>query len=247
MIYITGDIHGEIYPRFGNKTFPEQKTLTKDDFVIILGDFGLPWDNSKEDEYQLKELEARPFTTLFIDGNHENYDLLEQYPVKEWNGGLVHKISEHILHLMRGQIFTIENKAFFTFGGARSHDIKDGILDGNDPDWRKRAKYMIRRGKDQFRVNHWSWWEQETATKEEMKIGRDNLKKHQFQVDYVLTHTPPESIAREQIIYDKDPTAVYLDELKNKITFQKWYFGHIHENIKISDHMYGLYDNITKI
>ena len=30
---------------------------------------------------------------------------------------------------MRGQVFEIEGKTFFTMGGAASHDIQDGILD----------------------------------------------------------------------------------------------------------------------
>ena len=40
MIYITGDIHGDT-KRFSQANFPEQKNLTKDDFVIVLGDFGV--------------------------------------------------------------------------------------------------------------------------------------------------------------------------------------------------------------
>ena len=34
---------------------------------------------------------------------------------------------------MRGQVFTIDDKTFFTFGGAQSHDIRDGILETDDP------------------------------------------------------------------------------------------------------------------
>lgn len=68
MIYITGDCHGE-YSRFSTKTFPEQKQMTKDDYITICGDFGY-WDESREQEYWLDWLEAKPFTTLWIDGNH---------------------------------------------------------------------------------------------------------------------------------------------------------------------------------
>ena len=38
MIYITGDCHGE-YCKFNTNTFSEQKYMTKDDYVIICGDF----------------------------------------------------------------------------------------------------------------------------------------------------------------------------------------------------------------
>lgn len=76
-------------------------------------------------------MEDKSFTTVFVDGNHENFDRLYSYPVKEWNGGKVHEIRPSVLHLMRGEVFTIEDKKFFAFGGASSHDIKDGILDPN--------------------------------------------------------------------------------------------------------------------
>lgn len=42
MIYITGDCHGD-YRRFSTQVFPEQKGMSKQDYVIICGDFGL-WD-----------------------------------------------------------------------------------------------------------------------------------------------------------------------------------------------------------
>lgn len=94
-IFVTGDIHGEIYPRFSNASFPVQKELTKDNIVIVAGDFGIPWTkDGAQDAYALKELEKRPFTTCFVDGNHENYDLLEQYPEQIWHGGRIHRIMQ---------------------------------------------------------------------------------------------------------------------------------------------------------
>lgn len=67
-------------------------------------------------------LNDRPFTTLFVDGNHEIFDLLNAYPVENWHGGKIHRIAPSIIHLMRGQLFDIEGKSFFTMGGAESHD-----------------------------------------------------------------------------------------------------------------------------
>ena len=74
-------------------------------------------------------LEGKPFTTLFVDGNHENFDRLYAYPVEEWHGGKVHKIRPSVIHMMRGQVFAIDGKSVFTFGGASSHDIDGGILE----------------------------------------------------------------------------------------------------------------------
>ena len=115
MIYITGDIHGSPY-RFSTREFPEGKEMTKDDVVIICGDFGLIWDldeNNVEEKYWLNWLEEKLFTTIFVDGNHENFDRLYNYPVEKWNGGNVHKIRPSVIHLMRGQVFQLCGKKFF--------------------------------------------------------------------------------------------------------------------------------------
>ena len=117
--------------------------MTRDDYVIVTGDFGI-WDKSKEQKYWLEWLSKKTFTVLFVDGNHENFDLLNSYPVKTWNGGKVHVIKDNILHLMRGQVFQIEGHSFFTFGGARSHDIIDGILDPRIQHTKRRNVRLIK-------------------------------------------------------------------------------------------------------
>lgn len=122
-IYLTGDTHGHIdIAKLNNKNFPDQKKLTKKDYVVVLGDFGLVWNKSKRQESLLNEYNSKAYTLLFIDGNHENFDLLNEYPVEEWNGGKVHRIKENIIHLMRGQVFNMDGKTFFTMGGAYSID-----------------------------------------------------------------------------------------------------------------------------
>lgn len=127
MIYFTGDTHSD-FARLSTDRFPEQKNMSKNDYVIICGDFGGLWKKSNETDYWLKWLSDKPFTTLFVDGNHENFEMLNEYPTEEWNGGKIHKITDSLFHLMRGQIFNIDDKKIFTFGGAKSHDIRDGIL-----------------------------------------------------------------------------------------------------------------------
>ena len=73
-------------------------------------------------EANLKPYTELPFSVLFVDGNHENFDLLNSYPVEIWKGGKVHRVKPNITHLMRGQVFEIEGKTIFTFGGATSID-----------------------------------------------------------------------------------------------------------------------------
>lgn len=72
-------------------------------------------------------MDSQPWTTLFVDGNHENFELLDDYPVSSWHGGKVHFIKESVIHLMRGQIDTIDGQTFFTFGGGYSCDIETRV------------------------------------------------------------------------------------------------------------------------
>ena len=109
--------------------------MGREDYLIVTGDFGGLWDGGPKDQYWLDWLEGKPFTTLFVDGNHENFDLLNTLPERQWNGGSVHVAREHVLHLMRGQVFTFGGLTWFTMGGASSHDIQDGILDPADPNF----------------------------------------------------------------------------------------------------------------
>ena len=76
--------------------------------MIICGDFGLVWDNSKEEKYWLKWLNDKKYTTIFCDGNHSNHSILDAMPVSIWNGGKVHFINDSVIHLMRGQVFDID-------------------------------------------------------------------------------------------------------------------------------------------
>ena len=155
MIYVTGDCH-QNFERFNASIFPEQNDMTKDDYVIICGDFGGVWnkdEESKEETMLMDWLDCKFFTTLFVDGNHENFDRLYEYPVEEWHGGKVHKIRPSVIHLMRGQVFDIEGASFFTIGGATSHDIDGGILEPDDPDFKKKRK-KLNKGILPYRINH---------------------------------------------------------------------------------------------
>ncbi len=255
MIFITGDIHGNPV-RLGVDNFYEQKDFSgnKDEnFVIILGDFGLVWNKdgeSKSEKYWLNWLEEKPFTTLFVDGNHSNFGILNNLPVKEWNGGKVHEIRPHVLHLMRGEVFTIEGNKFFTFGGASSHDIQDGILNCEDKDWKKKAKELDKQGKYMYRVKGLSWWEEELPSEEEMINGINNLQKENNKVDYIITHSPSTSelyLMGGKGLYQSDILTNYLEEIKASTEYKAHYFGHMHFNRAITNKDICLYEQIIRI
>ena len=246
-VYCTGDTHGN-FQRFYTRHFPEKKQMTRDDTMIICGDFGAIWNGEPQDTKQLDWLEALPFTTTFVCGNHENFDELYRYPVEEWHGGKVHRIRPHVLHLMRGQIFEIEGYTFFTMGGARSVDVWDGILDPDEPDF-ERKYWALRRQQAVFRVKHLSWWEQELPSDEEYAEARRNLERVNYEVDYIITHCAPDSIQDELSggRYLKDQLTGFLEEVKNKAQFHYWLHGHYHDNKIIGDQFVMLYEQIVQI
>ena len=95
--------------------FGHKKNLNKQDYLIICGDAGIVWDCQNQDAQVQSILQDLPVTTLFVDGNHENFEALNEYPVEKWHGGKVHFICDDIIHLMRGQVYTIGTQTFFTF------------------------------------------------------------------------------------------------------------------------------------
>jgi len=243
-VLITGDTHGNAdfgFSKFSSKKFPEGRHLTKDDYMIILGDFGLPWRIDKfgnpcdEEKYLMKWLHEKKWTTLFIDGNHENFDYLDSLPIEEKFGGKVQRINDSIFRLCRGEIFEIHNKKIFVFGGGQSVD-KDRRIQGV------------------------SWWPQEIPSHQEMEYAYFNLEKHNFQVDYILTHVAPLALMRTILetgaYYDPyheaktiDPVSKFLDmiSVEHIEGFKHHYFGHYHIDRRIEYKFTALYRNIIEL
>ena len=146
---------------------------------------------------------------------------------------------------MRGEIFDIDGKRFFAFGGAKSHDIQDGILNLDEEEkiyeYRKRGAY--------FRIRDFSWWDLELPTEEEMQNGIENLEKNNYKVDFVISHCCPTNIQAllGRGTYKKDYLTDYLQEISEKLEFKKWYFGHYHENKQLNDKYVLLYEDIIPL
>lgn len=213
-IFITGDTHASLsWEKVNTKKFPIQKELTKDDLLIIAGDFGGVWDNGAGDKYVLDAYESRNFTTLFVDGNHENFPLLSTFPVEEFHGGKVHRIRDSVYHLMRGQVYDFGGRTFFTFGGATSHDRI----------WRQAGI---------------DWWPEELPSEAELKEAERNLEACGYKVDYVISHCCPRRALSELGLikfYTEDRLNRFFDYLTEDkgLQFKKWYFGHYHEDMEI--------------
>lgn len=250
MVFVTGDCHAK-FNKFSTENFPEQKEMTRDDIVIVCGDFGL-WHDNNEERYWFKWLSEKNFTVVFVDGNHENFDRLysNEFPIVDFHGGKAHKIRDNIYHLMRGYVFEFDGKKFFCFGGASSHDISDGILDREDfdsdeeflatvRDWDKRWKM--------FRINHISWWKQELPTEDELAFGLQTLIKNGNKVDYIISHCCPQEVASLCGFREPDVLTQWFNMIFHTVQFNKWYFGHYHDNRKIMGKFILLYESIVRI
>lgn len=224
MIYVTGDTHADIgIKKLSVKNFPMQKSLTKKDYLIVCGDFGLIWDGSTREIWWKKWLAGKNFTTLWIDGNHENFDILREFSLQDKFGGKVREIAPNIYHLERGQVLTIDGQRFFVMGGARSHD-------------------------KEYRTEHISWWKDEMPSMEEMERGINALDNNGWSVDYVLTHCAPRSI--QTMIadwYENDPLVSYLERIMVDLQFKRWYFGHYHIDKIMNDQFIALYNKVMLV
>ena len=245
-IYVTGDRHGQLRT-LGPKYFSQQKNFTRNDYLIITGDFGGVWDGSLKEHAMLELLEARSFTTLFLDGNHENHAMLNAMPVEEWHGGKIHRVREHILHLMRGQVFEIGGMTFFTMGGAASHDIEDGILNPDDPNFEWKYRIACQKG-GRYRILGVSWWPEEMPSDEEYAEAERNLDKAGWSVDIILTHCAPTSIALQmERNNESDKLTDFLEMVKRRCEYDYWFCGHYHRNMVFEDKMFLQYNQITMV
>ena len=246
MIYITGDTHGD-FSRFSHVEFADPNSLTRDDYVIICGDFGGIWLGDERDNEKIGELEELPFTILFVSGNHENFEALAKYPVVEWNGGKAQYIRPNVIHLMRGQVFTFEGHTFFTMGGAASHDISGGVLELDDPEFEMKY-WFLRRNRALFRINHLTWWKEEMPSDDEYEEAIRNLEEHNWAVDYIITHCGPNEVIDiySKKYYGHDKMTDFLETLAQTVEYKHWYFGHYHDTIDIDKHTI-LYESIDRI
>ena len=223
MIYLTGDIHGGLR-RFSAEGMAEFSLppLTAEDYVIVCGDFGIPWGRypyqdgavlqgqpiSWRDAKDLKRLVKLKATFLFVDGNHENFDLLESFDEQVWHGGRVHVLQDNVLHLIRGEVFTLADITFLAFGGAKSVD-----------------RYNRRLGI--------SWWQREVANDQDYQNAVRNLARVGNNVDFVFSHTAPAHFTMPYMqelgfnpLVAADPTVTILSRLYRQIAWRWWYFGH---------------------
>jgi len=254
--FIIGDLHGNVSGEekfLYFKKFPEARNLTKEDVVFQLGDFGYLWrypefiNKYKQEQRQMNNIGKLNFTLFVITGNHENYDLIYALPlIKKW-GGLVYEYTtlnnDKIYFAKKGEIYNINNKKIFTFGGAKTIKSKRDLITyemyKNKESFKKEDPFTGRIKRKIASLNDICYWKQEDPSLEDILNAKNNLEKHNYKVDYVLTHTAPYEIIEQSLKDSKDKyyskinvcdTAAFLSSIKNKINFRIWAFGHLHIN-----------------
>lgn len=222
LCWITGDLHADMARecRLAGHNWPAAATLTEDDYVIVCGDFGYVWDCDEKHGDDLDWFEGKPWTTLFVDGDHEDHAALGAYPVERWHGGLTHVIRPNVRHLMRGQVFEdIAGARILAMGGASSYD----------------------RGLREPGVD---WWPQELPDEKDFEECRRNLDACGWKVDYVVTHEAPADVAERlsklrgrtfDTANGGDRHQRFLKELQYRLEYKRWYFGHYHYDRDVED------------
>lgn len=236
--FITGDTHGSRdFHKLNSKHWPEGAKLTKEDVVIICGDWGaIFWPPTstwaKSDLWLRKWYESKPWTTVVVPGNHENYDEIFKLPEIEMFGGMVRQVSDSVVILKRGKIYTINGKTFWTMGGGLSIDKSSRIVGQ-------------------------SWWAQEHPSYIELNEGMDILNERKGDIDYVITHVAPQDALSNiiGICYQRDPK--YYDPLSEYLQtvtdsylgdYTQWFCGHYHIDHDVTDKkLKVLYDRIIQI
>ena len=222
MIYLTADLHGDI-----ERLKTAGRGLKRKDTLIVLGDFGFLWSGGSAETSTLKWIGRRKYTVLFLDGTHENFDMLKKYPAQEYLGGKVQVISGKLRRLMRGEIFTIEDKKILAFGGGTSND-RDVCDESN------------------------CWWPDELPSDDEIENACANLRKNNNTVDFILTHDVPSRLfmfmkLNESGLCETSSLQMFFDELTTLAEYEHWYFGCHHRDLPISQKHTAVYKKVLQL
>lgn len=224
MIYITGDIHGNIEQV---KAVLDKVNCKLDNIIIQLGDSGFNYYLDKKDKQFKDFIYNYDINWFVIRGNHDvnpiyNDGMLitQQYG----NYGYIEKDYPNIFYAENGNVYNIQGNNFLVLGGAYSVDK-----------W--------------YRIDHgYKWFNDEQMSKDEIeRFWQKNIT----EVDTILSHTCPyENMPRHLFLTQIDQSTVdnsmeyFLHDVKKIVKYKNWFFGHFHSNEQIENNMYMLYDGV---
>lgn len=215
-LFVTGDLHGRSYLRKLDAFAAEfGSALSRDDVLVILGDFSVPWSCPPDDTDRalIDHIDAYPFTTTFIDGNHENYDAIDALPVARdalFGGTTTRRLAPHVHRLLSARAYRIADHDILVMGGAKSID----------------ADALAKAG---------SWWPREVPS-EATKASLKRIVSRKKRFDIVFTHTPPTrqlKVHADAVMetWQPDDYTDWLDaNIAAKVRFGQWFYGHMHDD-----------------
>ena len=227
MVYITGDIHGEVSRV---REMIAKYTITPEDTIVLLGDVGMNYYGNKHgDRHRKKKLNSLGITILCIHGNHEmRPESLITYRENQWNGGTIYVEDEfpNLLFAKDGEVYDLEGCKSIAIGGAYSVDK-----------W--------------YRLQCDLQWFPDEQPSDKIKARvEEKLVELSWQIDAVLTHTCPyRYIPREAFLGSIDQSTVdnstelWLDTIAERLNYQAWYCGHWHIEKRI-DQMHFLFESV---
>lgn len=218
MIYVTGDLHGDL-KRFKQRKI---KRLKKDDTLIVCGDFGFVYAEDKQEEKALKWLSKRKYNILFVDGAHDKTELLEKYELCDFAGSKARRINERVYMLLRGNVYTIEDKRIFAFGSglSESYNIIRDIISSDAGS---------------------------LPTTEETQNGIENLASVDNQIDYIVTYDAPVSAKTYIGEANHNGLNTYFEEIYKLANFKCWYFGRYHKDKAVTRLFKAVYEDVLPV
>lgn len=84
-------------------------------------------------------------------------------------------------------------------------------------------------------------------TQDEMAFGLETLIKNHNTVDYIVSHCCPQEIASVCGFRQPDALTRWFNMVAHTVQFDKWYFGHYHDDRQVMGKFVLLYDTIERI
>lgn len=199
-LIVCGDIHGKLRELVWKLS---QHGITNAN-VIVLGDFGVGFDNSMDFEYQRleKKLIKNDLVIHALRGNHDDpayFDGTHNY--------------ERLKFLKDNEVVNISGENILIIGGANSTDVA----------WR------IEENKKLAKKNRKCWWENEGITKVPINTlpkRVDYIMSHEAPLTFLPIITKG-NFSDE--VYDKIlDSRKYLDNVLMEVNAKKWFYGHYH-------------------
>lgn len=221
--FVTGDIHGDITSVI---RFIEKYDLTKDDNIIVLGDFGIFWRADMQDaQFKIEQYErsCNGVHLYWIDGNHENFNIINSWNCK----GVIYNNSEHIHYCPRGSVLNINGKKALCIGGA----------DSVDKFWRR---------------ENIEWWADEAISDEDVDRVAPDYYDYVFTHCCPYDEVQQSKCWLFTLSNISESNAIHysekqLQKMFNKIDFGHHYYAHYHVNKQTSEKHTCLYEDFIEL